>query len=175
MADPIIDMKVLVNTKPADNVFKRLMQRAGDLRGWFFDFLDPEVTKFYKKQFSTRGRHGGGRPWASLSPLTIQLRRGRGRSLGGSNAILRDTDGMYKRFVHSGGLGFRVVTKDEYRRGVIDGVAWRHQDGWVSRSIFGIPRKVPKRVEPRPIVPDEMPERVIGFWQKGLADWIEDA
>lgn len=169
IARTIMPMGTSVNVLPAMKVIKEVEMAARDMRPWFTSYLDPEVTKFYQKQFETEGRFGGV-PWAPLAKLTNELRQRRGHGFGG---ILRDTDDMYRKFTHSGGLGLRVIKSNEYRRGVVDDKAWRHQEGWESRQIFGVPRKVPVQVPARPILPDEMPLAIIGKWEKSMALYIE--
>lgn len=165
----IMPMGASINILPAQKVLREVERAARDLRPWFTSYLDPEVTRFYEQQFRTEGRFGG-IPWAPLASLTIKLRRRRGHGFG---AILRDTDDMYRKFTHSGGLGLRVIKKNEYRRGVVDDKAWRHQEGWTSRTIFGVPRITPVQVPARVIVPDPMPEHIVGKWEKSLAKFIE--
>ena len=170
MADQsIMRMGTTVTLTRARKLLDDVESKARDLRPWFHNHLDPDVTEFLRKQFETKGRWGG-IPWAPLSQLTQQLRSRSGHGFGGP---LRDTDGMYRRFTHSGGLGLRVIKQNEYRRGVVDDVAWRHQEGWTSRTIFGVPRATPVQVPARPVIPDPMPDHVVGMWEKSYADWVE--
>lgn len=167
-----IGASITVDSQEADHLLTSIGQRAADLRPFFHDFLDPEVTEFFEKQFESQGAHGGAK-WAPIKPLTVALRSRPGHGFRGPTAILVDTDQMRREFVHAGGLGLRVIKPKEYRRGVTSGPAQFHQEGWTARSIFGIPRKVTVKVPARPIVPKEIPRSILSAWEAGYKRFLE--
>jgi len=174
MPNPTSIGSSIVNTEQLDRILLRLKKKVKDLRGFYYDQVDPLITRFFVRQFDTQGAEGGER-WEPLTSVTIALKSRRGHGLRGPATIGSDSDGMRRAFTHPGGLGFRRIDRDEYARGVIDDKAWRMQEGWKSTSIFGIPRVSPPvvNVPARPPVPREMPKSIIAEFERRLLREIE--
>ena len=126
------DSHVRVNVLGAQTLFTKLRAGLKDFRKAFRDGIDPIVTAFFGKQFETRGSYGG-KPWAPLSPRTIQGRtrqlkatrtKGvrttskRGRARAGFATPLRDTNRLWASLAkHTGPEVIKHFAPLSYDRG----------------------------------------------------------
>ncbi len=170
MAGPILGSGV------DDAQFRRLLEdlirKTGDAREFFYNTVDPSITRFFERQFETSGAEGG-ETWAPIASLTQKLRSRRGHGHAGGTKPLWDTGQLRRDYVHATGAGFRKVDRREYQRGVVSLVAALQQTGWTSRSVFGQARKTPKKVPARKVVPSPMPRKLVDEWTAGLVRRLE--
>ncbi len=154
-----------------DRVFAALARRCENLER-FWPIVDKGVTLLFQRRFASEGAWGG-RRWARLRPLTLNLRSRRGRGRGG---ILRDTGRLWGSFVKSGGPdSIRVMEPKRYERGSRLRTAALHQRGWQSAVVFGRRRRRPVRVPARPVMPERVPPEVARSWEQALVRWLGEA
>src|SRR5256885_3096208 len=75
---------------------------SADLTRVFQGPIDARTTRFFERQFETRGS-AGGTPWPAISPSTQQLRRRSGHGHEGPTVPMRDTNVLWGSYVKSGG------------------------------------------------------------------------
>ncbi|MHC4647633.1 MAG: phage virion morphogenesis protein [Planctomycetota bacterium] len=134
---------------------RELAKRTKDLRPAFHK-IDKHVSTVFRRQFGTEGAFGGER-WDPLKPETIKARR---RQSGGNRGgILRNFNRLWGSLVKVGPESIQIIRSHYYERGTAVPYAEDHQEGKGSLPI-------------RKIVPDPMPDSVIGTWEKVIATYI---
>jgi hypothetical protein len=180
-----IQLGAVVRMAEADAFLARLKGKAADLRPVFAGVIDPSVTRALRDQFETSGR-ALGTPWQALSLVTRRLRSrpdprrgGRastskvGRAKFGFAAILRDTGRLAQSLVSPGDPeGIRDIGVQRYARGSSVPYAALHQEGFTVTQMFGRPLRSPKRVAPRPIIPENLPAPLIASWEGAVVQYL---
>lgn len=127
-------------------------QRLARIRGRFARFdnsvlqlLEREFAEFGRRQFATRGLHGGKR-WANLKSSTVRRKKDAGTY---SRGVLRDTMAMYKM----------IADKTSSDRD------WQRTDRG-ARVTFGLARlgfhqSGTSRMVPREVYPDPLPDTLL--------------
>jgi hypothetical protein len=147
--------------------------KAADLSPVFQGPIDSLITRFFERQFDTRGS-AGGTPWQNIAPLTQKLRRRPGHGHEGPTAVLRDTNVLWSSYVKSGGPdSIRVIEPQFYARGSAVPYAAAHQEQRTLRMLFGRPLREPKTVPARPVVPSELPQDVITGIETAVTQHLE--
>lgn len=146
---------------------------AADLSLPFRGPIDQMITRFFERQFATRGA-AGGEAWPKDSALTQRLRSRSGHGHEGATAILRDVNVLWSSYVKSGGPdSIRVIEPQHYIRGSAVPYAWRHQEASLVTSLFGRPLRTPKTRPARKVVPDELPQDVMLGIENAIADHVD--
>ncbi len=162
---------IRIRVKGLERTEKRLREmgdHAKDLSPVLGGSITDSVHKFFAKQFSTQGAHGGGRAWAPLAPFTVMWRARFGRAAG---PTLQFTKGLWASLSKRGGVGsIRVVKPHQLTIGTEDPTAAMHQEGY-PLTFFG--RPTGKRVEARELVPDRMPTAIVDSWDRDILRFLE--
>lgn len=143
---------VRIDSAAAEEMLEGVSSRMKDLSPVFAGPVDERVTQFLVEQFESEGS-AGGTPWAPLTSLTLLLRSRYGA---GGSRILYEFGRLFA--AATGPESLRRITATEYSRGVDSPIAGIQQTGWISRSIFGHPRRNPVTVPARPIIPNILPQ-----------------
>lgn len=154
------------------NAVERFALKAADLSPYFNGPVDSFVRQFFSRQFASDGR-AGGTPWAPLRPATVRMKQQFGPAKDGADAIGRNTlELMRSLTMRSHPRGVLRITPKTYERGTsLERARWM-QEGFVQTRIFGNPRKFPRRVPARPLVPDTMPRPFITAIERGLVNFM---
>lgn len=139
---------VVVGGKKVERRLRGIGARAQDLRPVLRAEVEPDIERFYERQFQTEGTEGG-TPWKPLSAKTILARRRApvGRALAGFSAVLRDRLRLYRSLTQPGPEAIRVFKRRSVERGTIVPYAAAHDS----------PKK--GRLPKREIAPDPMPKK----------------
>lgn len=179
-------VSVAVDLAGAKQLLTGLAGAVKDLSPVFRGPIDSLTTEAFLQQFETRGVRLNGAAWQPLTPATIALRtrvivrKGAARTTNrvgmaraGFSAPLQNTRRLWASLVKSGGPeGLRIVTPSSYERGTRVRYAALHQTGFTVTSMFGRPLKVPKVVPARPLVPENLPNDLVGSYEAALAKFI---
>lgn len=154
-----------------EDFFPRLKVAISDLTPIWDGPVDKLVIQFFRRQFLSEGQ-AGGTPWAPLRPATIALKREEGRqNMGVERFSNRLWASLTKR---TGPQVVRRITPDEYERGTSVRAAVFAQEGFEATHMFGVPRKHPRRVKPRPLVPEEMPQPFVKAIERYIVSRVEN-
>lgn len=165
---------VKVNVGGAATVLQKLAGAAKDFRTVFRARIDPILTRFFGRQFETKGAEGG-TPWAPLAESTIRGRTRQlaatrtkgvhttskvGRARAGFAAPLRDTLRLWASLAkHTGPEVIKVFEPLMYRRGTSVPYADHAQ-----------------RAGPgRPLIPHSMPASYVAEMEAALLAHLEQA
>lgn len=149
-------------------LLERMGRRAANLRPVLQGSLLDAVLGFFSDQFNTEGV-AGGQPWEPLTSATL-AHKGSRSGMG----ILQFQRAMWASFTKRGAPNaFQRATSDTLEVGSIDRKAIFHQEGFTVRNPFGRPARRAIRVDPRKIVPDEIPDRYTDQWDSLLLKHIE--
>jgi hypothetical protein len=147
-------------------------RRAGNLAPFFSGPFDASVLQFFRRQFDSAGR-AGGEPWAPLRPMTLALKQ---RFHRGSMGVLRFENRLWASLTKRIGPDTVFhVGPTSYERGTSVPWAALHQRGFVVTSVFGKPRRYPRRVPARKLVPDQMPGSLVKAWQSLAVKYVMGA
>lgn len=170
----MIDVGVIsttVDIRPK-GFFINLKRLVVNLQPVFEGPIDASVVQFFTRQFASSGRIGG-EPWAPLRPVTLMLKRRRGRE---NMGILRDSNRLWASLTkRTGPETVMSATDERYERGSSNINALRHQAGYTQTHIFGRLRRHPREVKPRKIVPDTLPVALTNAWESFVVSHIEKA
>lgn len=132
--------------------------------------ISTSITSFYRRMFLTRGQIGGER-WAPLSRTTLQIKSSANRS---DMGVLRFSNTLWASLTKRGGVhGVRVVQPQRLEQGTQYPPAIYAQEGFMSSHVFGKPKKRPSFVQPRRLVPREMPRPIVAAWAQFIARYVE--
>lgn len=146
---------------------------ATDLTRVFQGPIDARTTRFFERQFATRGS-AGGTPWPAISPLTQKLRSRSGHGHEGPTVPMRDTNVLWSSYTKAGGPdGIRVIDPQHYARGSAVPYASSHQEPRLVTSLFGRPLRNPKAVPARPVVPEILPDDYLLGVEQDVATHLE--
>ena len=150
----------VVNIGPSMALLKKLRQKAADLTPLFEGPMTNRVHEMFARIFASEGGIIG-RPWAPLSPATLEAKRRIGR---GDMGILRRFNTLWASLTKRGHpLGYRIVTKRSLLIGTSVPYAASHQAG--------------KGVPERTIVPseDQIPAAIRAEWDQLMTTYLEEA
>lgn len=156
-----------------DDVERMLRDAARDARD-LRPVLDPHVSAtisdFFRRQFATHGA-AGGTPWAPLTPVTLAWK---GRHHRGSMGPLRFTNRLWASLVkRSAPEGVRIVQPQSLEQGTTVEAATFAQEGFTQTRVWGRLRERHLEVEPRELVPDELPRSLVKGWESLLVRHLE--
>lgn len=145
-------------------ILRAIERRGANVAPVFRGPIDKSVTRLFQRQWSTKGAFGGQR-WADLRPATKAARVRRGGNRGGISHPLWDTAEMKGSFEKVGPNSYRTITRSTYARGSILFKSALAQEGFTAREWGGSLFHFPRRVAPRPPVPDPIPIEVLRVWE----------
>lgn len=169
-----------INVAEALARLRTVLRATKDLRPVLGGPINSSVDQLFRRQFNSEGAFGG-QKWAPLRPVTKLLRQRPGHGRGG---IGRDTNRMWASLTKFG-VGpdaIKILTPSSLERGTSLPYARWFSQGYISKTkpVLGsggrlafIRRRAPKRIPPRPLVPDPTPRSLTKAWETLIARFVE--
>lgn len=148
-----------VNIGQLLDALDRASARAQDMRPFFADVVEPDITALLLEQFTSEGERLGDR-WAPLKPSTLAQKARKGAD----SHILQDTREMMNAFTnprHPDAVA--IIQRLRYIRSV-QGQA---------KKVAEFHRTGTSRMPARPVLGNGIPRQTVMMWSSQLLAWIQ--